>query len=389
MSDTITELNFGNKTYILVGTAHVSPESVQDVQNTIRTQSPEKVCIELDAGRYASMSQEDSWKKLDIYKVIKEGKGFLLLSNLMLSSFQKRMGLDIGIKPGEDMRAAIQTSQELSIPFSLIDRDIQVTLRRAWATSSLFGKAKLMSALLSSAFSNEKIDPKQIEELKNKSELHGMLEELSAYMPQVKKTLIDERDHYMAARLFETSEQRVLAVVGAGHVPGMTRHLEALHTGAETSDTSAISSVPKSGIALQLIGWLVPLSIVGVIVWGFISGGSEKGLNNILTWIAFNGGLAALGTLISLGHPLTILSAFIGAPIATLNPFIGIGLITGAVESMLRKPRVQDLENLQTDITSLKGFFRNRVTRILMVFILSSLGGVIGNFIAAPLLIAR
>jgi len=383
--DSIIEKTYGDKTYILVGTAHVSQESVADVQRNIVEHAPQRVCIELDLPRYTSLTQAESWRNIDIFKIIKDGKGPLLLSNLLLSSYQKRLGLDAGIKPGEEMKAAVAKSEELGIPFSLIDRDIQITLRRAWGTSSFFGKMKLIATLIESVFSREKIDASQIEELKKTSALHGMLDELASYLPKVKEVLIDERDQFMAAKLFETTENRVLAVVGAGHVPGMIQWLDALHAGTKYIDSSAISVVPKPSIVPKIISWIFPVAIVGLIVLGFVNGGS-KGLNSLITWLLWHGGLAALGSLIALANPLAILAAFVCAPIGTMI-HVGPGFFAALTEAFLRRPRVHDLENLQDDITTLRGFFRNRVTRILLIFVLTNIGGMIGNIIALPAMI--
>lgn len=387
-SDTVHELVYGRKRYILVGTAHVSAESVQEVDSLIRAHRPQRVCVELDAGRLNSLRSDSGWKNLDMYKVIKEGRGFLMLGNLMLSSFQKRLGEDQGIKPGAEMKAALDACTELGLPYALIDRDITVTLKRAWGKTGFWGKNKLLAALMGSVLGGEEVSAADIEELKKQSAMENMMDELAAYLPSVKTVLIDERDQYLACRLFEQTEEVVLAVVGAGHVPGMKRWLEQLHAGQASPDTAAICEVPPPGIAGKIAGWVVPAAIVALIVAGFFLKGWEGGLNNILTWVLVNGGLSALGALIALGHPLTILAGFIGAPLATLNPLLGVGMITGLVEAVLRKPRVQDMESLQTDITSLRGFFRNRVTRVLLVFILSSIGGMVGNFIAIPLLLA-
>jgi len=385
-SDTVHELVYGSKRYILIGTAHVSAESVAEVDSIIRRYSPDRVCIELDQGRLQSLTAEDSWKNLDMTKVIKEGRGFLMLANLMLSSFQKRMGEDAGVKPGAEMKAALQTSQELGIPCSMIDRDISTTLKRAWRKSGFWTKNKLLASLLSSVLGGEEVSAEEIEELKKKSALEGMMNELADYMPQIKHVLIDERDQFLACRLFEEKEDCVLAVVGAGHVPGIKRWLEDLHMAKANSNTEEINTVPPAGLTGKILGWLIPLAIVGLLVAGFFTSGWQGGLYKLLTWVLVNGGLAALGALIALAHPLTILAGFVGAPIATLNPVIGVGMFTGLVEAMIRKPRVKDMENLQTDITSFKGFFRNRITRILLIFVLSSLGGVIGNLIAIPFL---
>lgn len=383
-SDTITRVVLGDKTFILVGTAHISRDSVAEVARVITGLKPDRVCIELDQARYTSMTQEESWKNLDIFKVIREGKGFLLLANLILGSFQKRMGLDGGAKPGEEMREAIRLCGEMGIPFSLIDRDIQVTLRRAWGKSSFWGKNKLLAALLSSAFTSEKLSSGQIEELKKKSALHGMMEELGDYLPSVKGVLIDERDQHLACRLFDEPGSTLVAVVGAGHVPGMVRWLNDLHQKKASSDISSIIELPKTSNIGKILGLVIPLAIVGLLVAGFVTGGWQGGFAKLLTWLLWNGGLAALGTLAAFGHPLSVLAAFVGAPIATLNPFIGVGLFAAGAEAFFRRPRVTDLENLQVDITTMRGFYKNRVTRILLVFVLSSLGGVVGNIISIP-----
>ena len=387
VSDTRTELTFGSKRYVIIGTAHVSRESVEEVAKVIDEVKPDKVCIELDAGRYASLTSEDSWKKLDIFKIIREGKSFLLLANLALASYQKKLGLDAGVKPGEEMKEAIRICQERNIPFALCDREISVTLRRAWKISKFSGKVKLLNALLGSAFgSGEQDEQIQVEDLKKKSTMQGMMDEIASYLPAVKQVLIDERDQFLATRMFEQSEDLIVAVVGAAHVPGITTWLENLHANKAKADTESILHVPQTSILVKSLGWLIPIAIVALIVVGFITGGKEKGLDHLLKWVVANGGLAALGTLLALGHPLTIVAAVIAAPIATLNPFIGVGLLTGLLEAILRKPRVQDLENLQTDIASVKGFYRNRVTRILLVFVLSSIGGLVGNLISLPFL---
>lgn len=374
----------GGREFILVGTAHVSRESVAEVRRIITEEKPDQVCVELDEGRYTSMVQGSSWRDLNIGKVLREGKGFLLLANLVLASFQRKLGSDLGVKPGEEMLEAVKAADELGIPHSLCDRNIQISLRRAWSSTSLWGKSKMLAAMLSAVFTEEKLDPAEIEKLKQKDVLATMMEELAAYLPSAKKALIDERDTYLAAKIHQAQGARVVAVVGAGHVPGIRAHLEALSRGEETADVSALDELPKKTTASKLLPWIIPAALVGIFALGFLKSGLTASLDLAWKWLLFNGGLAALGSLAALAHPLTILVAFVGAPIATLNPFVGIGMFTGVVEAFLRKPRVQDFESLQDDVASLKGFYRNRVTRILLVFFLSSIGGMIGNFIAIP-----
>jgi pheromone shutdown-related protein TraB len=335
------------------------------------------------------MTQKDDWERLNIAKVFREGKGFLLIANLVLTSFQRRMGNELGVKPGDEMKAATETAGELGIPFTFCDREVQITLRRAWANCNLWSKCKLLAALLSSAFSTEKLSETEIENLKDSSELDGMMSELSNYLPAVKKTLIDERDQYLAAKIYASVSEKsapvkAAAVVGAGHLQGLKSHLEKIAAGEESADVTALDTIPKPGFFARAAGWLIPLLIVALIASGFLFFNPKEGWGVLIRWLLWNGSLAALGTIIALGHPLSILVSFLGAPIATLNPFIGVGLFSGIVEATIRKPRVSDTETISEDVTSLKGIYRNRITRALLVFFLSTLGGAIGNFISIP-----
>ncbi|HET7838574.1 MAG TPA: TraB/GumN family protein, partial [Rectinemataceae bacterium] len=327
-----------------------------------------------------------SWESLDIVKVLREGRGFLLISNLALAGFQRRMGADVGVKPGEEMLAAVQSAKDAGIPYSFCDREVQVTLKRAWAKSGLWNRAKLMAALLESSFFAEKLSADQIEKLKERNELEEMMAELSSFLPSVKEVLIDERDRFLASRIYEAEGSKVLAVVGAGHLNGIESWLSRLAAGEASSDTSDIQSVPPPSKWGKVIGWAIPAVIVGLIILGFFKAGVSASLALLVKWILLNGSLAALGSLLCMAHPLTILASFVMAPIATLNPFVGVGLFAGLAEAFLRRPRVRDLENLAEDVVSIKGFYKNRVTHILLVFFLSSLGGALGNFIALPFL---
>ncbi|MEE8441184.1 MAG: TraB/GumN family protein, partial [Spirochaetia bacterium] len=171
----VTRISFGEREYILLGTAHVSRESVDEVASVIREEVPDRVCVEIDAARHNSLTEKSSWESLNIYKVLRERKGFLLLGNLVLSSFQRRIGADLGVNPGEEMLAAVTVAQELAIPFSLVDRQIQTTLRRAWSKAGLWGKNKMLAALLGSVFSREKLTSEEIEALKNQGALDNMM----------------------------------------------------------------------------------------------------------------------------------------------------------------------------------------------------------------------
>lgn len=385
-SDTTRRIALGDKEIILVGTAHISHESVEEVKDTIREERPAHVCIEIDGGRFKTMKEKSSWESLDIVKVIKEGKAFLFLANLILSSFQRRMGSSTGTNPGDEMKAAAEAADELGVPYHFCDREVATTLRRAWGLSGLWNKMKLLSALVSSAFSNEQLSAEEVEALKKNGAIEDMMGDLAEYLPKVKEVLIDERDRYLAAKIYACGSGKIVAVVGAGHMNGIVEWLEKIHSGRAGTDVAEIETVPKPSIWGKVIGWLIPIAIVGLLVFGFFVSGKDITINRLVTWVLLNGSLAALGTLIAFGHPLSILVAFVSAPIATLNPFLAVGMFSGLTEASVRKPTVEDFENLPMDINSLKGFWKNRVTRILLIFILSSVGGALGNFISLPFL---
>lgn len=383
MSQTRKVLELGGRKITLVGTAHVSKESIEEVESTIRELNPDCVAIELDEKRAESIRNPEKFRQLDIIKILRNHEGFLMMANLILSSFQRRMGQNVGVRPGDEMLAAMRVADEMGIPSVMVDRPIQTTLRRAWAKNSFWGKMKLLASLFTSAFSKEEVSPDEIEKLKTDSEMDSMMSELSEYMPVIKKVLIDERDTYLAAGIWAAKGSNVVAVLGAGHLPGVAAHLEKMAAAEESADVSEISVVPARGIAGKILGWIIPAAIIALIVSGFIYGGRHLGQKMIFEWIAYNSGLAAIFSLIALAHPLTILAAFIAAPITSLCPFIGVGFVTGIVQAFFKKPKVSDMETLQDDVSSLRGWYKNRILRVFLVFILSSIGSSIGSFVAA------
>ena len=387
MQESLTRVVLDKKEILIIGTAHVSKESMKEVEAAIHDEKPDVVCVEIDKSRYKSLTEGASWENLDVIKILKEKKGFLLLANLVLSSFQKRLGLDLGVKPGAEMLAAVSTAKELDIPFTLCDREIQTTLRRAWSKSNFWSKNKMLAALLGSVFSKEKLEEKEIEKLKEKNMLQNMLEELSGYLPSVKEVLIDERDQFLATKVYSTEGKKLIAVVGAGHVPGIIDNLKKLYSGEiGERDLEELEIIPAKGFVGKILPWVIPVLILALIAFGFFRHGWQVSLEMLWKWVLVNGSLSALGSLIALAHPITIITAFVASPITSMNPTIGVGIFTGIVEALVRKPRVIDFENLSEDITSIKGFFRNRFTHVFVVFFMSSLGSSIGTFIAIPFL---
>jgi len=394
MSENTVTINLGGNEIKLIGTAHVSRESIDEVKSIICNEKPDVICVELDEGRYNAIIRNDNWEKLDLAKVFKEGKGFLLIANLVLASFQRRLGNELGVKPGEEMKAAIETAREMGIPHSLCDREVQITLRRAWVRCGLWSKSKLLASLLASAFTTEKLTSQEIENLKNRNELDGMMSELADYLPGVKATLIDERDRYLAAKIWKSipeheTGKKIAAVIGAGHMQGIKAHLEKLGSGEESSDVKELDEIPAPGFLSRASRFIIPALIIALVAAGFIRAGAGTGFSMMLQWVLWNGSLAALGAIIALAHPLAIVISFLGAPITSLNPFIGVGILSGLVQVTLRKPRVSDAQNISGDSVSLKGVYQNRITRALLVFFFSSLGSSIGTFVSIPAILGK
>lgn len=388
MSDTITRLTYGDREYLLVGTAHVSSASIEEVRTVIREKRPDTVGVEIDPGRYKSLSEPQNWQKLDIFQVLREKKGFLLMANLALSTFQKRIGVDLETKPGQEMLAAVDAAAEVGATSVFIDREVQITLRRAWRKSSFLGKNKLLALLFGSVFDDEKIDSAKIENLKKKNELEGMMDELAKELPTVKKVLIDERDQFLATSLFLTSGKKVVAVVGAGHVPGMVRWLSDLHGGSVAPDLTEISTVPGPSWWSRVWPYLIPLAFFGILLSGFVTQGWDAFQKILVTVAVTTSGFAALGSILALAHPVTILVAIVAAPFAAFfHPLVHVAYFTGFSEAALRKPRVSDLERLSDDAMKFTGYYKNRLLRILLVVLLSTIGATVGMYATLPLIL--
>jgi len=369
----IHHIPLGNKDIFLIGTAHVSKNSAEIVKNFIESEKPDSVCVELCHSRFQSITNPDNWKKMDIIAIIKEKKALLLLVNLILSAFQKRLARQLGISPGQEMIQAIQSAKENDIKLILADRDIQVTFTRVWKKLTFFGKLRLFFMLLISIFNKEDISEEEIEKLKSEDMLTAALQDLATSFPRLKNTLIDERDQYLAEKIKNSPGNKIVAVVGAGHVPGIKKEIHNNH------DLKELTYIPKGSNWLKWLLWAIPIALFLIILSTFrIS--PPSGIKQIFQWFIWNGSLAALGTFVAAAHPLSILTAFFVAPISSMNPLLAAGWFAGIVEALIRKPTVEDFETLG-DITSFGDFFRNRVTKILLIVALANLGSSIGTFI--------
>jgi pheromone shutdown-related protein TraB len=370
--------------YTIIGTAHVSKASAEAVKEMAESGDYDAIAVELCQARYDALTAERKWTDLDLYKIIREGKAGLVMANLALSAYQRRIADQFGIEPGAEMRAAAVAAKERDLPLQLVDRDLATTLRRSYANVPWYKRLYLMAGLALGMVSSDEIDEEAIEKLKEGDILESTFTEFAEQSPELFEALIAERDRYMAARLREenmdSTGRKVLVVIGAGHMEGMAGHLED-GTASPQSEREMLERMPPRAKWPRVIPWAIMILVLAGFFLGF-SRSPELGWQLVFFWVAINGGLAALGALIARGHPLTILSAVVAAPLTSLNPTIAAGMVTGLVESWLRKPRVSDLENLRFDITSLKGWFRNPATRILLVFFLSNLGSAIGTWVA-------
>jgi len=372
--DQITRLHIHAKEIVLIGTAHVSKKSAELVKEVIEEEQPDSVCIELDEQRYQSIQDGNKWKDMDIFHVIKEKKASLLLINLAISSFQKRIAKQFGIEAGQEMIQGIESAKEVDAELVLADRNIQITFSRIWRSVGLKGRALLLSQVIASIFSRETISEQDLEKMKQQDTIDAMLQEFTDHFPKLKRPLIDERDQYLSEKIKNAPGEKVVAVLGAAHVPGITKEIEKEH------DLKKLTQKPPKSKWPKVIGWAIPILIIALIAYTFIMN-PVAGWQQLISWVLWNGSLAAVGTIAALGHPLAILTAFIAAPITSLNPFLAAGWFAGFVQALVNKPKVRDFENLTEDVFTVKGFWRNKVTRVLLVVVLANIGSSLGTFI--------
>ncbi len=377
----VHRLQHDGREILLVGTAHVSRESAELVERVLEEAKPDTVCVELCKPRYDALKQKDKWQETDIVRVIREKRTSLLLSQLLLASFQKKIAQRFNIQPGEEMVRAIAKAEETGAEVVLADREIRVTLLRTWRSLGFWKKASLMTEVLASLFYTEEITEEEIEKLKERDMLEVALQAIGEKLPKVKAILIDERDRYLASRIRTAPGSRIVAVVGAGHVPGIIENID------RPVDLEELERVPPRGWLARAAGWAIPLAIVALFVGGFFTSGARTSMAMILWWSGITAACASVGAILLLAHPLTILSAALSAPVATLHPLIATGWVAGLVEATLRKPQVKDFLDLKDDITSFRGFFRNKITRLLVLVAVVNLTTSIGTFVAIPVVL--
>jgi len=373
----VERLFIGEREIFLVGTAHVSKESVNLVKQIITAEMPDCVCVELDTKRYKALSGRKRWEALDLKEIIRRKQLSTLLVNLILSSYQKKLGLQLGVIPGLELLEATREAEKHDIPVSLCDRDVRVTLRRAWHETSFFKKGYLLATLLVSLFDKTEITEEKLEQLKKKDVLSELMSELGEAMPELKRVLIDERDIYLAEKIKMSAGRKLVAVVGAGHVEGIKKRIHE----SNSSVLPAISTFPPVSPIYKVIGWSIPLLIIGSLVAiGVIKGGAAASAN-ILYWILANGIPSSIGAMLAWAHPLTIAGAFAAAPITSLTPVIGAGYVTAFIQVLVRPPVVREFETVAEDMATFTGWWKNKLLRVFLAFLLPGFGSMIGTWI--------
>ncbi len=378
------EILIGESRVTLLGTAHVSRTSAETVARLLDSGEYDAVAVELCPSRYNALINPDDLARMDLLKVVREGRVVMVMASLALGAYQQRLAEQFGIEPGAEQREAIRLARDSHRPLLLIDREISVTLKRVAGNLAWWKRFGLFAGLIGAIVSREEVSEAEIEHLKEGDILETTFAEFAENRQDLYLPLIDERDRYMAARLLQEIEQQghenLLAVVGAGHLNGIARYLESpADSPAELIEQ--LEHLPRPSRWPKLIPWL----IVALVLTGFFIGFKRNpglGWELVIDWILINGGLSALGALLAAAHPLTVLTAFVAAPITSLNPTVGAGMVTAAAEIYLRKPTVADFGRLRSDTTSLRGWWKNRVSRTLLIFFLSTLGSAVGTYVA-------
>jgi pheromone shutdown-related protein TraB len=378
-------VNQDGRQFILVGTAHVSRASVELVHQVIDRENPDCVCVELDAKRYEALSEKKRWKSLDLKQIIRSKQLSTLLINLVLASYQKKLGDQLGVMPGSELLEAATTAHAKNIPVSLCDRDVRVTMRRAWKSTSFWKKNYLVACLITALFEDTEITEEKLNELKETDVMSELLAELGKALPELKTVLIDERDTFLAEKIKRARGQKIVAVVGAGHIKGVKQAL----TEDRGSMMEEINTIPPVSPVWKAVGWLIPITILGSIgVIGYNKGFAVAG-ENLFYWILATGLPAAMGALLGMAHPVTILSAFVAAPITTLSPVIGVGHVTAFVQVMVQPPQVHEFETVLGDISKIRKWWGNKLLRVFLAFMLPTFGAMIGMWIGCVEIISN
>jgi len=376
-TEDVQTVNKGGRKFIIVGTAHISRQSADLVREVIEKENPDVVCVELDEKRLKALSEKNRWENLDLKSIIKQKQLSTLIINLVLSSYQKKLGEKLGVTPGTELLEAVNTAKEKNIPIELCDREVRITLRRAWHSMGFWQKMKLVVGGFGGIFEKQELTEEKLAELRSKDVLSEMMDELGKAMPVLKTVIIDERDQYLAEKMKQSKGNKIVSVVGAGHAQGIIKALD----NNEQINIKEIEEIPKPSPVAKIIGWGIPAIIIASILFiGYSKGLSEAG-DNAIFWILANGIPSAFGALLALAHPITIITSFFAAPITSLTPLIGAGYVAAFVQVYFQPPLVKDFQNVGENAKQFFMWWRNRLLKVFLVFILASLGSVLGTYV--------
>ncbi len=378
-------IKFDDREIIIIGTAHISRQSADTVREVIEAEKPDTVCIELDAQRYKALSEKKRWESLDLKNLIKEKQLSTLIVNILLSSYQKKLGEKLGVMPGTELLEAAKTANENNIPISLCDREIRITLRRAWNSMSFWQKIKLMSGGFAGIFEKQELTEEKLQEIRQKDVVSELMAELGKTMPVLKRVLLDERDTYLAQKIYKSDGKKIVAVVGAGHVNGI---IQAINE-KRNIDLTSIEVVPPSSPWVKIIGWGIPAIIVASILLIGYNKGLGAASDNSIYWFLANGIPSAIGAIIALAHPITIIAVFFAAPFTSLTPVIGAGYVAAFIQAYYRPPVVKEIQDVADDVNKPLMWWKNKLLRVILVFILSSLGSLLGTYLGAYKIISN
>ena len=377
-------LTVQDKTIILVGTIHVSQESADLVRAVIEEERPDAVCVELDARRYEALSQQQKWESFDLKEVIRKKQLSTMLANVLLASYQKRLGDQLGVLPGTEMLEAINVAKKRDIPIFLCDRDVRVTMRRAWRSTPFFKKSMLVSSLILSVFDTKPVSEESLQDLKKQDVLSEMMQELGKEIPTLKTALIDERDHYLAEKTLQAEGKTIVSVVGAGHVEGIKAILQ-----GERGNLDGLDVIPPVSPVWKWVGWAIPAIIVGSIALiGYQKGAAAAG-DNAVFWIVANGVPSGLGAVLAWAHPFTIVVAVAGAPFTSLTPVIGVGYVTAFVQAYMQPPLVREFQTVAEDVAIPRRWWQSRLLRVFLAFLLPTIGSVIGTWVGGTRIVSN
>ena len=379
MKEQLIRIDYQGKEIILIPTAHVSQESVNLVRETIKEENPDSICIELDDQRYKNLKNPEAWKNTNIIDIIKEKKVTLLIANLILSSYQKNIAKKLKTKPGQEMIEGMKASEEMGINLVLADRSIQTTFMRIWRKMGFFEKIKLFFSLMS-IDDDEDVSEEDLQRLIERDNLELAIEDMGKVYPQIAATLLHERDKYLAYNIKNAPGKKVVAILGAAHTPGVEEEV------FKDQDIEELDKVPPKSFMGKILPWVIPALIVFLIALGFKQG-IDTGFSQIKSWFIFNSVFAAIFTALCLPHPLSVLTAFVAAPFTSINPLLACGWFAGLVEASLKKPTVEDVNNIPDDIFNIKSWIHNKFLKALLVVILANLGSSIGTIIAGSKII--